>query len=98
MSTAVRMGEDTKHRLEELQAVIKLETGRKVTQQELLERLVEHGVEDRDEIVDSFREPRLPLTEEEMERFFSGTKDLGFESTEEEIDEILYGEGYEDPV
>ncbi len=49
-------------------------------------------------IVDSFREPQLPLNEEEKERFFQGTTDLGFESAEEEIDEVLYGEDHEDPV
>lgn len=98
MSTAVRMGEGAKDRLEELQALVKLETGRQVTLIELLDRIVEHGYEDRDAIVDDFREPDLPLSEEEKERFFSGTSDWGVETTEEEIDEILYGEGHEDPV
>ena len=41
MTTSVKMDEETKSQLEELQAKIKLETGRKVTQQELLRRLVD---------------------------------------------------------
>lgn len=91
MATAVRMDAETKDRLEELQALIKLETGRKVTQQELLERLVEHGLADRDAIVDAFRTPRLPLSDDEVEALLAGATDWGVETTEEEIDEILYG-------
>ena len=41
MGTSVEMDEETSSRLEELQAQIKLETGRKVSQQELLRRLVD---------------------------------------------------------
>lgn len=41
MVTSVKMGEKTKSHLEDLQALIKLETGKNVTQQRLLEVLVE---------------------------------------------------------
>lgn len=90
MATSVKLDEDTKERLERLQAEIKLETGRKVTQQELLDRLVEHGENDKAELIDSYRDDWDGLTEAEKERFFSGTSDWGVETTEEEIDEILY--------
>ncbi len=53
---AVRMDEETKSKLEELQAEIKLKTGKKVTQQEVLSRLVESVSESRSEFIDSFRE------------------------------------------
>ncbi len=93
MATSVKMDEHTKSRLEELQATIKLETGRKVTQQELLDRLVDRAFDSKEEFVDSFREDDEweGLTEEEIERWLSGTTDWGVETTEEEIDEILYG-------
>ena len=93
MATSVKMDEHTKSRLEELQAEIKLETGRKVTQQELLDRLVDRAFDSKEEFVDSFREGDEweGLTEEEIERWLSGTTDWGVETTEEEIDEILYG-------
>ena len=44
MATAVKMDEETKSKLEELQAEIKLQTGKKVTQQGVLARLVESAV------------------------------------------------------
>lgn len=92
MATSVKMDERTKSRLEELQAEIKLRTGKKVTQQEVLEQLVDGAFESKSAFIDSFREHKLPLSEEEKEAFFSGTSDWGVETTEEEIDEILYGE------
>lgn len=91
MPTSVKMDERTKSKLEELQARIKLETGKKVTQQEVLERLVESTCESMEDFVATFRELTLPLSDEEMERFHEGTSDWGVETTEEEIDEILYG-------
>lgn len=93
MATSVKMAADTKSRLEELQAAIKLETGTKVTQQELLDRIVDHAFDSRDDLIDSFRDDDdwEGLSEEEIERFLSGTTDWGLETTEEEIDEILYG-------
>ncbi|AUX10541.1 hypothetical protein AArcSl_2930 [Halalkaliarchaeum desulfuricum] len=91
MATAVKMDEDTKSRLEELQAAIKLETGTKVTQQEVLERLVEDAYESRDEFVDSFRDGSTALSEEEIARFHEGQISSDVETDEDDIDEILYG-------
>lgn len=109
VATSVSVDERTKARLERLQERIERETGRAVSQQELLARLVEREFGDRDAVVDSFREDAgdsgagdtVPgeyadeefegLSEEEKARWLSGTSDWGFETTEEEIDEVLYG-------
>ena len=91
MSTSVKVTDRTKSRLEELQAEIRLETGRKVTQQQLLERMVTEPYESDEELIDSFRDEFEPLTDEEIERWLSGTVSSGVETTEEDIDEILYG-------
>jgi hypothetical protein len=91
MATSVKMDEKTKSQLERLQAEIKLKTGTKVTQQEVLERLVERGVDSEAELVDSFRDEFVPLTEAEREYFHEGMFDSGTETDEEDIDDILYG-------
>lgn len=91
MATAVKMDEDTKSKLEELQAEIKLRTGEKVTQQEILARLVESAVESRSEFIDSFRDTPASLTDEELEEFNRGMVSSGVETDEDDIDEILYG-------
>jgi hypothetical protein len=91
MTTAVKLEDGAKSCLEELQAEIKLRTGRKVTQQELLTRIVEDAYESKSELIDSFRETTVPLPEEERETFHSGIFSSGRETDEEDIDEILYG-------
>ena len=90
MPTAVKVEEGAKSRLEELQAEIRLRTGRKVTQQELLTRLIDDAYESRDAVIDSFRESTVPLSEDEKEAMRRGRFASGTETDEEDIDEILY--------
>lgn len=91
MATAVKMDEETKSLLEELQAEIRLKTGTKVTQQELLARLVESAVASRSAFVDSFRDGEAALSDEELAAFNAGTVSSGVETEESDIDDILYG-------
>jgi hypothetical protein len=72
MATAVKVDEDAKSRLEELQAEIRLTTGRNVTQQELLTRLIDDAYESREEVIDSFRDTAVPLSAEEKEQMHRG--------------------------
>ncbi|WP_158855467.1 hypothetical protein [Halorhabdus sp. CUG00001] len=92
MTTSVKIATNTKDKLEQLQAEIKLETGRKVTQQELLDRLVRHGFDSKGALIDSFRDDFEGLSEAEIEQFLSGTSDWGMETSEAEVDRILYEE------
>jgi len=91
MSTAVKMDDAAKSKLEELQAEIRLKTGTKVTQQELLTRLIESAVESRTEFVDSFRDGKTSLSETEIRAFNAGTVASGAETDEADIDDVLYG-------
>lgn len=92
MATSVEMDEETRSRLEELQAQIKLETGRKVTQQELLRRLVDDALTSTSELIESFRETDVSLSDEEIEAFLSGTTGGGDPVDEQDIDHVLYVE------
>jgi len=91
MATAVKVDEDAKSRLEELQAEIRLQTGKNVTQQDLLTRLIDTAYESRQDIIDSFREASVPLTDEEKQAMQQGRIASGVETDEEDIDDILYG-------
>ena len=91
MATAVKVDEDAKSRLEELQAEIKLATGKKVTQQTILTRLIEDAHESKSEFVDSFRETTVPLSDEEIQRLNETRIESGKETDEDDIDDILYG-------
>jgi len=91
MATAVKVDEETKSRLEELQAEIRLNAGQSVTQKELLERLIDDAYESRSEVIDSFRASTVPLTDAEKERMQDGRFGSGVETDEDDIDDILYG-------
>jgi hypothetical protein len=91
MTTAVKVDDDAKSRLEELQAEIRLRTGRKVTQQELLTRIIDDAYESRDEVIDSFWESSVPLSDAEKEAMREARFSSGVETGEDDIDDILYG-------
>lgn len=91
MGTAVKVDEDAKARLEELQAEIRLKTGTSVTQQELLSRLIDEAYESREDVVDSFRSSTVPLTDDEKDAMHRGRVSSGVETDEEDVDDVLYG-------
>ncbi len=91
MTSAVKVSDDAKSRLEELQAEIRLRTGKSVTQQALLTRLIDGAYESRDNVIDSFRETTVPLSETEKKSMRRGRFQSGSETSEADIDDILYG-------
>jgi predicted transcriptional regulator len=90
MTTAVKLDDDAKSRLEELQAEIRLRTGRKITRQELLTRIIDEAYESRNEVIDSFRESSVPLSDAEKEAMREARFSSGVETDEDDIDDILY--------
>ncbi len=91
MTTAVKVDDTAKSRLEELQAEIRLRTGRRVTQQALLSRLIDDAYASREDVIDSFRDTRVPLSEDEIAAMQRGRIASGVETDEGDIDELLYG-------
>ena len=91
MATAVKVDEAAKSRLEELQAEIRLRTGNRVTQQELLSRLIDDAFASREAVIESFRESTVPLSTEEREAMRRGRFSSGFETDETDVDDVLYG-------
>ena len=90
MATAVKVDEDAKSRLEKLQAEIRLRAGTRVTQQELLTRLINDAYESRTEVIDSFRESTVPLSDAEKQQMQEGRVSSGVETDEDDIDDVLY--------
>jgi hypothetical protein len=92
MATSVKLGEDAKDKLEQLQAELRLEREAKVSQQELLDRIVSREFESKEALFDSFENDFEGLSDEEIEAFLSNTFDSGVETTEDDVDRILYEE------
>jgi hypothetical protein len=89
MSTSVKLAEDDKERLEKLQALVTLKLGEKMTQQELLARLIQDALTRGDEFIDSVK-PNVPMNDEEFGKVLSLSEDWGVETSSEEIDKVLY--------
>jgi len=90
MATAVKIDEEARAELEELQAEIKLKTGTKITQQELLSQLIRSAADNRSEVIDLFRDGKMVVSETDIEQFNQGMISSGVETDESDIEEILY--------
>ena len=90
MTASIEIDEETKTRLEELQAEIKLRTGSEVTRKELIRQFVEEAHQSRKEVIDSFRESTVPLSESEKKAMQRGRFSSGTETAENDIDDVLY--------
>lgn len=90
MATSVKVDAETKSELEELQAEIRLRTGRNVTQQELLARIVEGAVVSKADLIESFRD-ESSVEDADKSAFHAGMVSSGRSTTESDIDEELYG-------
>ena len=91
MSTSVKISGEGKSLLDMLQARLVIATGRKVSQQELLEILVRLSSEREDVLISYMAGVKLPLPPEEVEKLMKLRTDWGVETREEEIDIYLYG-------
>ncbi len=91
MTTAVKVDDEAKSRLEELQAEVRLRTGRNVTQQDLLTRLIDEAYESRADVIDSFRKTTVPLSDADKAAMQRDRFRSGVETNEEDIDDVLYG-------
>ncbi len=91
MSSSVKISEDTKRILEAIQARIILKTGRKFSQQELLDTMVRTFEGREEELIKIPGVVKLPLHPDEVEKILKIPRDWGVETEEEEIDRALYG-------
>ena len=91
MSTSVKISGEGKSLLDRLQARLVIATGRKVSQQELLNALVKFSSEREDVLISYMAGVKLPLSTEEVEKLMKLRTDWGVETREEEIDIYLYG-------
>ncbi len=90
MTTTIKIDDDTKSRFDKLQARIFVETGKKLTKQEILELLLEHAEKDEEEIVLKLSGINFPPSPEERERILSLQADFGFDTSKVNEDKIIY--------
>lgn len=84
------MREGDKARLDRLQAELTARVGEKVTQEELLARLVALGEQEKDRLL--LAPAKARSAEEIWQRMLSCIVKTGVRTREEDIDRILYGQ------
>lgn len=89
MNENIKIHEKDKQIFDMLQAELTLKTGKKITQQELFSWLIEFVRARKDNFFG--RLSKLPLSEKEKKKIRSLQCDMGVETSEEEIDLIVYG-------
>ena len=90
MGTSVKMSGESKRLLDILQARLIIATGKKISQQDLLDTLMRFSTEREDEFFGLVTGVRLPLPPEEIKELMETPTDWGVETREEEIDIHLY--------
>jgi hypothetical protein len=89
MSENIKIHEKDKDIFDMLQAELTLKTGKKITQQELFSWLIEFARAKKDIFFSKLS--KLPLSEKEKKKIRSIPEDMGVETSEDEIDFIVYG-------
>ena len=89
MLTSVKLRVEAKENLERLRARLRLR-GIKASLQEVLEKLIELGLEREDELAEKLSK-LPPLEEDPAWRMLDGSLDWGVREASKRVDEILYG-------
>jgi hypothetical protein len=93
VNTSVKMSEDTKAVLDTVQARLVLMRSKRLSQQEILEAMVNFSAEREEELSRYLAGVSLPLPKNDLSKLMSLPKNWGVRTTERDIDSALYGEG-----
>ncbi len=92
-TTAVKVTSETNEALDLLQARVRLRTGKRVTKDSLIQDLVRRELERDEEDLILLKPSKLPIPDRAWRRIIQRIpSDWGVETSEEDIDRILYGE------
>lgn len=91
MTTSIKVDDETKLKIEQLRAQLLLNTGQKVTQQQLVGLLTEWGMNNLEIIEQVVLDQPTILLEDEIKAYQKFRKLTGVRTTSKEIDKFLYG-------
>lgn len=87
----MRVDDAVKEELVRLQGLVQAETGDRLSQSELLARLLRVAKRHEAELLEEAGERWRPPSGEELDVLFAGVRDWGYETDASKIDEVLYG-------
>ncbi len=91
MSTTVKLSKRAKKELDRLQAKITLQTGEKISQQELLDKIIHFVQSKEDEFLQEAIFNWRPLSDREWEQIKQLVTDFGKKTSEDTTNQELYG-------
>jgi len=89
-ATTVRISTSANRKLDTLQARLRVRSGRRVTKQTILERLIDQALEEEHPVL--LAPPKYPLPDRIVRKLRDYPRDWGLETSERDIDRILYGD------
>lgn len=92
MTTSIKVDDKTKHKIEQLRAHLLLNTGQKVTQQQLVGFLTEWGMNNIEIIEQIVLDQPTILSDDESKAYQKFRRSTGVRTSSKEIDKSLYGE------
>ncbi len=92
MPTTVKIDPEFKKEIDKLQAKVTMKTGEKITQQELLVRILQFVIRNEEEFFRNFIFDWQPLPDADWEKIKASISDFGKITKESTIDTELYGE------
>ena len=92
MTTSIKVDDETKHKIEKLRAQLLLNTGQKITQQQLVGLLTEWGIKNLEIIEQVVLGQPTILSEDERKAYQKVRKPTGVSTSSREIDRFLYGD------
>ena len=92
MTTSVKVENSTKEKIDRLQAQILLETGQKVTQQQVLELLTDWGINHLETIKSILLDTPIVLSDQEIAAYRKYQTSTGVKTDPSTVDQVIYGE------
>ena len=91
MSSTIKVDKKLKSEIDRIQAKFTIKTGEKITQQELLRKIIEFITINEENFLKDYIAEWNPPSESEWTEIKSIAKDFGFETSEKSINNELYG-------
>jgi len=95
MPTTVKIDPEYKKEIDKLQAKVIMKTGEKITQQELLARILQFIIRNEEDFFKNFIFDWKPLPDKEWEKMKAYITDFGKVTKESTIDTEIYGDQFD---
>jgi hypothetical protein len=90
MTSTIKVDDQLKRRFDQQQAKILLETGKKVSQQELMEHLLNQVESNEEDFLKDIQKIQLPFPTHNRKRMLGLQFDLGVDTSKEDEDKVIY--------